>query len=322
MISNAAAWSASASGIAPPASGGRTPPPPTAGATREGVSGWDFQRASSTAAMNDSSLTSEENDGPETAREKSKIPFCVRNAAWLPRNSTSAGRSSIGGGRRNQSRKPINLLTPLLATAIAPRPGAPAWTRRTGYGPFIHQGSCPRGQTDAGATMLQGWVVVGIALAYIGFLFAVASYGDRMRARWGASGSRPLIYPLSLAVYCTSWTFFGSVGFATKQGLDFLTIYLGPILMIGLGYPLILKMLRLAKTQNITSIADFIAARYGKSQLVAAIVTLVAVIGAVPYIALPLKAVSTSLLTILGQQQIPVASIPIVGDLALMVAVT
>ncbi len=170
--------------------------------------------------------------------------------------------------------------------------------------------------------MLQGWVVVGIALAYIGFLFGVASYGDRMRARWGARGSRPLIYPLTLAVYCTSWTFFGSVGFATKNGLDFLTIYLGPILMIGLGYPLILKMLRLAKTQNITSIADFIAARYGKSQLVAAIVTLVAVIGAVPYIALQLKAVSSSLLTILGQQQIPVSSIPVVGDLALLVAVT
>jgi Na+/proline symporter/signal transduction histidine kinase/CheY-like chemotaxis protein len=170
--------------------------------------------------------------------------------------------------------------------------------------------------------MLQGWVVVGIALAYIGFLFAVASYGDRMRPRWGARGSRPLIYPLSLAVYCTSWTFFGSVGLASKQGLDFLTIYLGPVLMIGLGYPLILKILRLAKAQNITSIADFIAARYGKSQLVAAIVTLVAVIGAVPYIALQLKAVSASLLTILGQQQLSASTIPIIGDLALLVAVT
>ncbi len=170
--------------------------------------------------------------------------------------------------------------------------------------------------------MLQGWVVVGIALAYIGFLFAVASYGDRRRVRWGARGSRPLIYPLSLAVYCTSWTFFGSVGLASRQGFDFLAIYLGPVLMIGLGYPLILKMLRLAKTQNITSIADFIAARYGKSQLVAAIVTLVAVIAIVPYIALQLKAVSASLLTILGPQQISVSSIPVVGDLALLVAVT
>jgi Na+/proline symporter/signal transduction histidine kinase/CheY-like chemotaxis protein len=171
--------------------------------------------------------------------------------------------------------------------------------------------------------MLQGWVVVLIALAYIGFLFAVASYGDRGRPQWAVRGARPLIYPLSLAVYCTSWTFFGSVGLSSRQGLDFLTIYLGPVLMVGLFYPLILKIIRLAKSQNITSIADFIAARYGKNQAVAAIVTLVAVIGAVPYIALQLKAVSASLLTMLGQTQ-PSAGhdIPIVGDLAILVTLT
>src|SRR5713101_1160265 len=144
--------------------------------------------------------------------------------------------------------------------------------------------------------MLQGWVIVAIALAYIGLLFMVASYGDRSRVT-RASSARLLIYPLSLAVYCTSWTFFGSVGLASKQGFDFLTIYIGPVLMIGLGYPLILKIVRLAKAQNITSIADFIAARYGKSQAVAVMVTIVAVIGAVPYIALQLKAVSASLVT-------------------------
>jgi Na+/proline symporter len=170
--------------------------------------------------------------------------------------------------------------------------------------------------------MLQGWVVVGIALAYIGFLFAVASFGDRSRARWGERASRPLIYPLSLAVYCTSWTFFGSVGLSSRQGFDFLTIYIGPVLMIGLCFPLILKIVRLAKQQNITSIADFIAARYGKSQMVAAIVTLVAVIGAVPYIALQLKAVSSSLLTILGQPTSAAAQVPMIGDLALLVAIT
>ncbi|MBY0530489.1 MAG: hybrid sensor histidine kinase/response regulator [Xanthobacteraceae bacterium] len=171
--------------------------------------------------------------------------------------------------------------------------------------------------------MLQGWVVVLIALAYIGFLFAVASYGDRGRAQWAVQGARPLIYPLSLAVYCTSWTFFGSVGLSSRQGLDFLTIYLGPVLMVGLFYPLILKIIRLAKSQNITSIADFIAARYGKNQAVAAIVTLVAVIGAVPYIALQLKAVSASLLTMLGQTQ-PSAGhdLPIIGDLAILVTLT
>ncbi len=148
--------------------------------------------------------------------------------------------------------------------------------------------------------MLQGWVVVAIALAYIGLLFLVASYGDRMRDLRGAS-SRLLIYPLSLAIYCTSWTFFGSVGIASRTGFDFLTIYIGPMLMVGLGYPLIIRIVRLAKGQNITSIADFVAARYGKSQAVAATVALIAIVGMIPYIALQLKAVSASVSTILAQ---------------------
>ncbi len=109
-----------------------------------------------------------------------------------------------------------------------------------------------------------------------------------------AAGAR-FIYPLSLAIYCTSWTFFGSVGLASRTGFDFLTIYLGPILMIGLCSPLIMRIVRLAKAQNITSIADFIAARYGKAQAVAATVALIAIIGTIPYIALQLKAVSSSL---------------------------
>ena len=100
---------------------------------------------------------------------------------------------------------------------------------------------------------------------------------------------------LALAVYCTSWTFFGSVGLASRSGLDFLTIYIGPILVIGLGHPLVARVVRIAKAQNITSIADFVAARYGKSERVAALVCLIAVVGAVPYIALQLKAVSASL---------------------------
>ncbi|HWJ99507.1 MAG TPA: hybrid sensor histidine kinase/response regulator [Xanthobacteraceae bacterium] len=167
--------------------------------------------------------------------------------------------------------------------------------------------------------MLQSWLVVGIALAYIGFLFAVASYGDRARAG-RASAAHPLIYPLSLAVYCTSWTFFGSVGLASRHGYDFLTIYIGPVLMIGLCYPLVLKIVRLAKSQNITSIADFIAARYGKNPKVAAIVTIVAVIGTVPYIALQLKAVSASLTTIIGHDLTGEINTPLFGDLAFFVA--
>jgi Na+/proline symporter/signal transduction histidine kinase/CheY-like chemotaxis protein len=167
--------------------------------------------------------------------------------------------------------------------------------------------------------MLQGWVVVAIALAYIGFLFLVASYGDRMRVARGAS-SRLLIYPLSLAIYCTSWTFFGSVGLASRTGFDFLTIYIGPMLVVGLAFPLVIRIVRLAKGQNITSIADFIAARYGKSQWVAATVALIAIIGMVPYIALQLKAVSSSVSTILAQASPGGAAQPLLGDVALFVA--
>jgi len=120
--------------------------------------------------------------------------------------------------------------------------------------------------------MLQGWVVIAVALAYIGLLFLVASYGDRTRGLGRDGRARLLIYPLSLAIYCTSWTFFGSVGLASRSGVDFLAIYLGPVLLIGLASPLVIRVVRLAKSQNITSIADFIAARYGKSQAVAATV--------------------------------------------------
>src|SRR4029077_12884396 len=167
--------------------------------------------------------------------------------------------------------------------------------------------------------MLQGWVIVAIALAYIGLLFMVASYGDRSRVT-RASSARLLIYPLSLAIYCTSWTFFGSVGLASRTGFDFLTIYIGPMLMVGLGFPLLVRIVRLAKSQNITSIADFIAARYGKSQPVAATVALIAIIGMIPYIALQLKAVSSSVSTILAQAAPGAAVAPLFGDLALFVA--
>ncbi len=166
--------------------------------------------------------------------------------------------------------------------------------------------------------MLQGWIVVAIALAYIGLLFLVASYGDRMRGLARGASYRLLIYPLSLAVYCTSWTFFGSVGIASRTGFDFLTIYIGPLLMVGLGYPLIIRIVRLAKGQNITSIADFVAARYGKSPAVAATVALIAIIGMIPYIALQLKAVSASVSTILAQAA--PGGTPLLGDVALFVA--
>src|SRR6266536_4713125 len=170
--------------------------------------------------------------------------------------------------------------------------------------------------------MLQGWIVIAVALGYIGLLFVVASYGDRTRRFGREGGWRQCIYPLSLAIYCTSWTFFGSVGLASRTGFDFLTIYIGPMLLIGLCSPLVMRIVRLAKAQNITSIADFIAARYGKAQTVAATVALIAIIGTIPYIALQLKAVSASLTTILAQAgPAHEAMQPVLGDIALYVAI-
>src|SRR5882757_2522028 len=161
--------------------------------------------------------------------------------------------------------------------------------------------------------MLQGWFVIAVALGYIGLLFGIASYGDRLQRIGDAARPRLWIYPLSLAIYCTSWTFFGSVGLATRNGFDFLAIYIGPVLMIGLAFPLIIRITRLSKAQNIVSIADFIAARYGKHQGVAATVAVIAIFGTIPYIALQLKAILSS------RGSIVVPSVPFAGLFYLMI---
>lgn len=170
-----------------------------------------------------------------------------------------------------------------------------------------------------------GLIIVFAALAYLGALFLVAYWGDKARPRVAAgsrSAGRSWIYPLSLAVYCTSWTFFGSVGLASRQGFDFLAIYIGPIVMFAVFWPLIVRVVRLAKAQNITSVADFIGSRYGKNQTVAAIVALIVLVGTVPYVALQLKAVSASLLATLEPTQLAsiTKDLPFFGDLALLVA--
>ena len=141
---------------------------------------------------------------------------------------------------------------------------------------------------------MQGWLVALSAFGYLAVLFAVAAYGDR-RARMVPPGRpRPLVYALSLAVYCTSWTFFGSIGLAASDGFEFFAIYLGPILVFTAGYPLVRRVIHLSKSERITSIADFLGARYGKSMHVAALAACIAVIGTVPYIALQLKAISNA----------------------------
>ncbi len=147
--------------------------------------------------------------------------------------------------------------------------------------------------------MIDSYLIATLALTYLATLFLIAWFGDFWLRAWQSSGGRPLIYALSIAVYCTSWTFFGSVGLASMTGYDFLAVYIGPILMFTVGWPILLKVVRIAKTQNITSVADFLAARYGKSPLVAALVTCICVIGLLPYIALQLRAITVSAETML-----------------------
>jgi Na+/proline symporter/signal transduction histidine kinase len=172
--------------------------------------------------------------------------------------------------------------------------------------------------------MFESWSIIAVALVYVSALFAIAWVGDRtIRLRSGGVG-RPLVYALSLAVYCTSWTFFGSVGLAARTGYDFIPVYLGPILMFALAWPLVLRIVRIAKSQNITSVADFVAARYGKSQAVAAVVTLVAVVGLLPYIALQLKAVDVAIETLIGGSPLVPIELPRLGflDTSLVITLT
>ena len=122
--------------------------------------------------------------------------------------------------------------------------------------------------------MLPGWIIVTAALGYLLLLFAVASYGDRItRLKGVPAGGRPVVYALSLGVYCTSWTYFGGVGLAAERGLEYMAIYIGPILMYTLGMPILRRIVELAKTEKITSGADFVAARYGKNPVVGMLVT-------------------------------------------------
>ena len=137
-------------------------------------------------------------------------------------------------------------------------------------------------------------IVALVSLIYFGILFGVAYYADRQRERGRSMIDNPSVYSLSLAVYCTSWTFYGSVGKAATTGIDFLTIYLGPTLIAFTWWFLLRKIVRISKEQNVTSIADFISSRYGKSPMLGAIVAVFAVLGIMPYIALQLKAVARS----------------------------
>jgi Na+/proline symporter/signal transduction histidine kinase len=138
-------------------------------------------------------------------------------------------------------------------------------------------------------------LLIAVSLAYVAFLFLVAFGAERAakqgRAAWLRS---PLVYTLSLSIYCTAWTFYGAVGYAARSGMEYLTIYIGPSLVMIGWFWVLRKMVRIGRSQNITSVADLISSRYGKSNLLAVLVTLLAVIGTTPYIALQLQSVTLS----------------------------
>ncbi|WP_027418108.1 sensor histidine kinase [Crocinitomix catalasitica] len=137
---------------------------------------------------------------------------------------------------------------------------------------------------------MSNYALILIIFAYLALLFYIVHWGNKQsRSRWV---NNPYVYTLSLAVYCTAWTYYGSVGTAAESGIMFLPIYLGPIIAIPLWIVVMRKIIRIAKHNKIASIADFISLRYGRDKLLGAIVTLVCIVGTVPYISLQLKAIS------------------------------
>ena len=137
--------------------------------------------------------------------------------------------------------------------------------------------------------------LLSIALLYIFILFAVAWYVDRNTERGRVQRHprwRGIIYALTLAVYCSSWTFYGAVGSATDSAWSHAPIYLGPVLLFLFGWPLLRRLMSLGVRHRVTSIADYIGARFGKRQSLAVLVTLVATAAVLPYIALQFKALA------------------------------
>jgi len=165
--------------------------------------------------------------------------------------------------------------------------------------------------------MLSGWLLSLLALGYLGCLFGIAFYGDRHRLYTNHRRLRPYIYGLALGVYCTSWTFFGAVGSALREGWAYLPIYLGPALMFLFALPFMERLVEVGRAHKVSSIADFIASRFGKSRALAVLVTVIAFAAAIPYIALQYKAVAASIDVL---TTVPAGHAPWYRDIALAVA--
>ena len=169
--------------------------------------------------------------------------------------------------------------------------------------------------------MLQHWIIVIVSFGYLGLLFAIAYYGDKRADSGRSIISNPYIYTFSIAVYCTGWTYYGSVGRAASTGVGFLPIYLGPTLAATIWWLVLRKIIRLSKVNHITSIADFVSSRYGKSAVIGGLVTVISVVGIMPYIALQLKAISASFNVLFYYNSGEAGELSLGHDTALYVAV-
>ena len=168
--------------------------------------------------------------------------------------------------------------------------------------------------------MISEWSVAVAAFGYLLLLFAIAYYGDRQRARGRSIIANPYIYALSLAVYCTAWTFFGSVGKAATSGVTFLTIYLGPTIIAFTWWFGLRKLLRICKENNLTTMSDFLTLRYGKGAFLGALATVGVLLAITPYIGLQLKSISDTFNVLVYGEVTPPLAVPIYKDTALYVA--
>ncbi|HKK60022.1 MAG TPA: sensor histidine kinase [Salinivirga sp.] len=167
--------------------------------------------------------------------------------------------------------------------------------------------------------MINSWFIIVIIMVYLGFLFFIAYWAEKNKtSKWVKS---PFVYALSLAVYCSAWTYYGSVGVAARSGVEFLTIYLGPVIAAPLWIYILQKIIRLSKVYNISSIADFISLRYGNNRSVGAIVTLICALSIIPYISLQLKAVSESFNILTNADSSSVSSSVLFTDTTFYIAI-
>jgi len=156
---------------------------------------------------------------------------------------------------------------------------------------------------------------------YFSLLFLIAFYAEKRERQKKSIVRNPYVYALSLAVYCTAWTYFGSIGRAATNGYGFLPIFLGPTVLAPLWIFFLRKIIRISKAQRINSIADFISARYGKASMPGIVATIIAVFGIIPYISIQLKGIAFCFDILTGQAGKDTTEIPFYEDSALYIAI-